>query len=70
MTRILTMTQSSKESVGQGLSIELNRDKSKFSNILIGLDLAIFLCPQKISKCFAYTLGLMEFLELIVQFDK
>ena len=31
---ILTVTQSRQESVAQGLSIELNKDKSKCSNIL------------------------------------
>ena len=61
MTRILTMTQSREESVGQGLSIELNRDKSKCSNILIGLDLAGFLCLQKYANVLHDTFGLMDF---------
>ena len=61
MTRILSITQSRWESVGQGLSIELNKNKSKCSNILIGLDLAVFLCLQKYANVLHDMLGLMDF---------
>ena len=41
------MTQSRLESAGQGLSIKLNKDKTKCRNIHIGFHLAVFLCLQK-----------------------
>ena len=41
------MTQSRQESVGQGLSIKLNKNKTKCINIHIGFHLAVFLCLQK-----------------------
>ena len=40
------MTQSRQESAGQGLSIKLNKDKTKCRNIHIGFNLAVFLCLQ------------------------
>ena len=41
------MTQNRQESAGQGLSIKLNKDKTKSRNIHIGFDLVVFLCLQK-----------------------
>ena len=55
------MTQNRQESAGQGLSIKLNKDKSKCRNIHIGFDLAVFLCLQKyanVSHKYAQTHGI------------
>ena len=58
------MTQSSQEYAGQGLSIKLNKDKTKCRNIHIGFDLAVF---QKYANVLHDMLRLMEFLEPVVQ---
>ena len=56
-------TESRWVSVGQGLSIKLNKDKTKCRNVHIRLDLAVFLCLQKYSNVVHDKLRLMEFLE-------
>ena len=48
-------------SVGQGLSIKLNKDKTKCRNKYIGMDLAVFLCLQKYANDLHDKLRLMEF---------
>ena len=60
------MTQSRWVSVGQGLSIKLNKDETKCRNVHIGLDLAVFLCLQKYANVVHDKLRLMEFLEPMV----
>ena len=51
------------KSVGQGLYIKLNKDKTKCRNIHIGLDLAVFLCLQKYANVLGDMLRLMEWFE-------
>ena len=60
------MTQSRWVSVGQGLSIKLNKDKTKCRNVHIGLDLAVFPCLQKYANVVHDKLRLVELLEPMV----
>ena len=60
ISRVLLLT------VGQGLAIKLNKDKTKCRNFHIGLDLAVFLCLQKYANVVHDKLRLMEFLEPMV----